>query len=243
VTDVASAVEVQGPAPWWGSSRDKIEALSALSISGVITAAYVILALQWDTPTTWVERVALVASLACVWLARTENIWAMPAGLVSVIVLGGFYLDIELVAQGWLQFVYYVPIQMLGWWAWTRGGDHRSALPVTPLSGFGWIGALAAAIGLWILVAGLFAIVYDSSQHLLWDTSIVASSVVAQTLMTYKKVAAWWWWTFPVNVSAIGLYVVTKSWALVFLYAVFLANSCWGWRLWAQRPRMARQIA
>jgi nicotinamide mononucleotide transporter PnuC len=90
---------------------------------------------------------------------------------------------------------------------------------------------------LWSATLGVFSAIYDAPRHLVWDTSIVASSVVAQTLMTAKKVASWFWWTVPVNVSSIGLYVVTESWAFVFLYAVFLANSLAAWREWSRRLR------
>ena len=65
------------------------------------------------------------------------------------------------------------------------------------------------------------------------DTSIVAASVVAQILMTRKKVECWFFWTFPVNVSALLLYWRADVPAFSFLYLVFLLNAYFGWRQWA----------
>jgi nicotinamide mononucleotide transporter len=186
----------------------------------------------FDTPTVWVEGLALWASLACVWLARTENIWTMPYGIVSVLLLGWYFLDIGLVGQGWLQYVYYVPIQFAGWWAWARGGPGRTELRVSRLTAAGWGLLLVLAIPAWLALAWLFGELYDDPSYLLWDTSIVAASVVAQTLMTLKKRESWWFWTIPVNISAIALFSRTETWAFVFLYVVFLANSVWGWIQW-----------
>ncbi len=218
--------------PLLGIRSDHREALVGGFAAAAVTVSYVLVASGFGTSTTLIEALSVWASLACVWLARTENIWTMPYGLVAVVLLGWYLLDIELVAQGWLQYVYYVPIQIIGWWAWARGGNDRTELPVTSLTMPQWAGVIALLATLWLGLWFVFDAVYDESSFLTWDTSIVASSVVAQSLMTWKKKESWWWWTLPVNVSSIGLFARTEVWAFVFLYVVFLVNSVWGWSKW-----------
>lgn len=230
---------VRTPVPLLGTRPDRVKAAWAGALALAVTVTYVVVARWFDTPTTGVEAASLWASVACVWLARTENIWAMPYGLVAVALLGWYLLDIELVAQGWLQYVYYVPVQVIGWWVWARGGVGRTELPVTKLSARGWAAVAVGASALWAGCWVVFDAVYESTSYLGWDTSIVAASVTAQTLMTMKKRESWWFWTIPVNVSAIGLFARTEAWAFVFLYVVFLGNSVWGWAKWhrsAGRP-------
>ena len=48
--------------------------------------------------------------------------------------MGIFLIRIEVVAQGWLQFVYYVPIQLYGWWVWCQGGESKTELLVSKLN-------------------------------------------------------------------------------------------------------------
>ena len=220
--------------PLLGTRADKVEALLGGLISLAVVIAYVLVANFFDTTTTWIEGVSLWASLACVWLARTENVLTMPYGLVAVILLGWFLLDIDLVGQGWLQFIFYVPVQIVGWWAWCRGGKGRTELPVSRLSVRLWIVVVAVALLCWLTCWQIFNWIYEDPAFLLWDSSIVASSITAQTLMSWKKLESWLWWTIPVNVSSLGLFIRTETWAFVFLYVVFLANSIWGWYEWSR---------
>ncbi len=222
------------PVPLWGTRSDRREALIAGLVSALITALYVGIAASFETPTTWLEILSVWASLASVWLARTENIWTVPYGLGAVVVLGWFLLDVGIVAQGWLQFIYYVPVQMACWWAWSRGGYQGGELEVSRMSASGWLLALSLSIALWLGLAGLFDVVYEEPSYVLWDSSIVAASITAQFLMTRKKTESWWWWTIPVNVSSIGLFARTELWAFMVLYMFFLANSTWGWKTWRE---------
>lgn len=223
--------------PVFGRRPDKVEALFGGTIAALVVVLYVVVARLLDTPTTWIEGLSLWASLACVWLARTENIWTMPYGLVAVVLLGWFLLDVDLVGQGWLQFVFYVPVQIVGWWAWSRGGAGRTDLRVTRLSPRQWTGVVLGAIACWLACWGIFDRLYDEPAYLTWDTSIVASSITAQTLMSWKKRESWLWWSVPVNISSLGLFITTEAWAFVFLYVIFLINSVWGWREWVRSEK------
>ena len=225
------------PLPILGTRQDRIVALRGGAVALVIVIFYVSVASSLNTATTWIEGISLCASLACVWLARVENIWTMPFGLVAVVLLGWFLLGIDLVAQGWLQYMFYVPIQFIGWWKWCRGGANRTELQISHLKSGGWLLTIGGLLLIWASCWILFGAIYESPAWLLWDTSVVASSVVAQLLMTWKKREAWWAWTLPVNVSSIGLFLVTESYAFVFLYVIFLANSIWGMINWQRLAR------
>lgn len=93
----------------------------------MITLLYVAAVERWspDLSPTGLEIFGTATSLACVWLTRTQNIWSVIYGLLSVVAMGIFFFDIDLVGQGWLHLGYYIPIQFVGWWAWLRGGAGR----------------------------------------------------------------------------------------------------------------------
>ncbi len=218
--------------PFWGTQSNQIEAVAVLAASIFLTFSYSLVATQLDTQTTRLEFWSLVFSFACVWLSRTENVLSMATGIVSVVLMGVFLLRVELVGQGWLQFLFYVPIQVLGWWVWCRGGEGRTELKISKLTHTDWIVALSVFAVSWIFFIWLFDSLYEGPQFLIWDTSIVSASVVAQILMTRKKVECWFFWTFPVNVSAIVLYWRADVPAFSFLYLIFLVNAFFGWRQW-----------
>ena len=209
--------------------------------SALVTLLYVFVAKSLETTTTQLEFWSLIFSFACVWLSRTENVHSMSTGIVSVVLRGIFLLRIGLVGQGWLQFVYYVPIQVYGWWAWCRGGVGRTELTVTRLSPKQWAGIVVLYIATWAGFYGLFNFLYEDPQFLTWDTSIVSASIIAQVLMTRKKVECWYLWTIPVNVSAVLLYWRASVPAFSFLYLIFLINASFGWRQWRKSADIAKQ--
>ena len=218
---------------FWGTSSNQLETAAILGASFFLTLLYSFIANRLETPTSKLEFGSLVFSFACVWLSRTENVLSMATGIVSVVLMGIFLLKVDLVGQGWLQFVFYVPIQLFGWWSWCRGGEGRTELKIGRLVLSGWALSISVYVLTWVFFALLFDTLYESPQYLIWDTSIVAASVVAQILMTRKKVECWFFWTFPVNVSALLLYWRADVPAFSFLYLVFLLNAYFGWRQWA----------
>lgn len=220
--------------PLFGTFADQREAALALAGSWLITELYSRVASSLDTPTSRLEYVSLIFSFACVWLSRTENVLSMHTGIVSSIVMGIFLLRVDLVGQGWIQFAFYVPVQLIGWHQWCRGGENKTELPVSPLSQRGWAMSLALLGAVWVSTRVAFGIIYENPRLIWWDTSIVAASIVAQSLMTVKKVECWVFWIVPVNISSIALYVYSDIPAFAVMYGIFLANALWGWRSWAQ---------
>ena len=229
------------PLPLFGTKKDKTEALLVFLGSALVTLLYVLVANSLGTSTTQLELWSLIFSFACVWLSRTENVHSMSTGIASVVLMGVFLLRIELVGQGWLQFFYYVPIQFYGWWAWCRGGAGRTELPVTRLSAKQWVAIAGIFVSAWAFFCWLFNFLYEDPQFLIWDTSIVSASFIAQILMTRKKVECWYFWTIPVNISAILLYWRASVPAFSFLYSVFLINAIFGWKQWRKSAGVGTQ--
>lgn len=76
-------VDFDRPSSMVGNGRDRLAAGVGLVGPGMVTLGYVAFAGLFDTQTAALEGWSLVFSLACVWLARRENIWNMPFGIVA----------------------------------------------------------------------------------------------------------------------------------------------------------------
>ena len=235
-----AAVRIPQRPPWWGTRAEQREALVALLGSSAVVAVYVAVARALGAPPTALEVVGTVLSLAGVWITRTRNLLNMPLGVVSVVASGVFFFGIGLVGQGWLHLGYYIPVQLWGWWHWARGGPARTAAPVRSMT---WPARWGVVV---LLVAGtaastwLLGALHGPSPTLAWDSSIVAASVLAQTLLSAKRVETWWLWLVPVDVSGIALYVSTGAYLFAALYVVFLALATHGLVLWVRSLRAER---
>lgn len=223
--------------------RDRLPQAAAVTVGSVaVCVAYAAAANAWspDYAPTTLEFWGTATSLACVWLVRKQNMMTWPIGIVSVVLMGLFFLQIDLVGQAALQLAYYFPIQWWGWWMWAKGGEGRTELKVSWMTArerVVWLPVLAA--GTWL--AGRAFQAYPDAVYAYWDASIVAASVLAQFLLSRKKVESWVLWMLPVNVSAIALYAATGAHMFAALYVVFLANAAYGMWEWARDERAGRQ--
>lgn len=63
------------------------------------------------------------------------------------------------------------------------------------------------------------------------DTAILTLSVLAQFLLTYKKIESWYLW-IAVNILAIYVYITSGLYLIGLQYALFLLNAFYGLYTW-----------
>jgi nicotinamide mononucleotide transporter len=149
-----------------------------------------------------------------------------------VILLGWFFGDIGLPGQQWLNWGFFLCIQLWAWPYWIWGGAQRDTLPVTLLSlGERMFWFCAIILGTWVIYTAIdnFA---PRSQYPVLDALVVASSVIAQFLLGRKKVESWLLWFGPVNVVSIVLFALSGAYTLTALYMAFLIHAGFAIRSW-----------
>ncbi len=175
------------------------------------------------------EILGFVTGAVCVVLVIRRSIWNWPAGLAN----NGFYLvlfaQFGLYADAGLQIVY-LALGAYGWWAWLRGGPHRSALLIqrtTRQQAVIFAGAtLIGAVAMALLLSRL------TNSTVPWaDGLTTALSLVAQWMLTRKLLENWWVWIVA-DVLYVGLYIYKELYLTAVLYAVFLVLCVLGLRAW-----------
>ena len=71
-----------------------------------------------------------------------------------------------------------------------------------------------------------------------WDAATTILSLIAQYLMTRKKLESWLFW-ITVDVLAIGVYIAKELYVTSGLYTVFLVLAITGFMTW-QRTHQTR---
>jgi nicotinamide mononucleotide transporter len=223
---------VASPAPWFGRAWEWKHAGIAGIGSFLLCLAYAKLTgiFAPDFAPGIIDFIGTMTSLWCVWITQKRNVLSLPLGIISAGFMGYFFLQIDLIGQMLLHWVYYLPVQFWAWYMWTRG-DDGSELRVSRLTGkeMGIIGALIVVA---TFIFGNVLTMADTALYTYWDASIVAASVVAMILLSTKKVESWYLWILPVNVSAIGLYYTTGAYMFAALYCLFLVMAFFGLARW-----------
>lgn len=224
------------PAPWLGRPWEHRHAALAGVGSLAACTAYWLATRTFGPEVTpgWVEFAGTTTSLWAVWITQRRNVLAQPIGIVSVLLMGAFFASIDLPGQTWLHWGYYLPVQVWAWQQWTRGGEGGTELPVTRLGVRARLGGVAALVVGTVVLGRVLDAGWDGALHTTWDASIVAASVLAQLLLSRKKVESWWLWILPVNVSAIGLYLTTGAYMFAALYVLFLLMAVVGLLRWTR---------
>jgi nicotinamide mononucleotide transporter len=160
-----------------------------------------------------------------------ENVWAWPLGIAYVVVSVTVLLDARLYANLALHVLAYLPMNIYGWYAWTRhSGAERSELPVTRASPTA-IGTLLGIGAAGTLVLGLvFARTTDAALPY-WDNGVLVASVATMWLTARKKLESWILW-FVIDVVSAAVYWAQALPLYAGLYVAYLAMAVAGWRAW-----------
>jgi nicotinamide mononucleotide transporter len=186
------------------------------------------------------ELFAAIVGAVSVWLSVRQNILSWPTAIVNVILYALVFYQAKLYADMGLQVVYAV-LSIYGWYEWLYGGEGRTELRVTRTSP-----RLATLLTLIALFgsAGLGALLRHGTDAALpyMDSFLSSTSLVAQWMMTRKKLENWLVWIL-VDVLYVGMFVFKGLYLTAGLYAVFLGLAVKGYLDWrrsgAERPREA----
>ena len=183
------------------------------------------------------ELFAAVLGAISVYLSVRQNIWSWPTAIVNVAVYAVVFYNAKLYADMGLQVVYAV-LSVYGWYEWLYGGANRTELHVTRtsprLGGVLALIALGGAAALGVVLRGAT----DAALPFM-DSFLSSTSLVAQWMMTRKKLENWLVW-IAVDVLYVGMFIFKHLYITAGLYTVFLVLAVRGYLDWrtsmAERP-------
>jgi nicotinamide mononucleotide transporter len=181
-------------------------------------------------PMSPIEVVAVVATLASVWLSVRRNILTWPTGIVGVSAYFVVFLRERLYADMALQVLFFVQCSY-GWWAW-HGSEQRAEARIRTLSVRGRV-LVALGVGAAALIAGTLLGRYTDASAPYWDAAASVLSITANQLLARRLLENWVLW-----IIADALYVGIFGWKGLYLsaalYMLFLGMVIAGLRRWAR---------
>lgn len=181
---------------------------------------------MWDyyvhTTLGWIELIACLTTVICVFQLTTQNIWNFFWGILGCVLYGYLFYSSHLFADFTLQIAYFLPIQFYGLWYWYYQGDavfKNTLVPRQMSKGEQSLAVLVTIFGTGI--AWVFYANFTSASYPGWDSFILAASVVAQFLLSKKITENWMFW-IAVDLVAVPLYYAKELYVTSALYAVLL---------------------
>ena len=194
-------------------------------------------------------------------MSANGKILTFVFGLINVLIGAAVYLDNGIMGNFALHAFYFLPMQFVGFWQWSkrgakvRSGEEGSRLKARRLtrSQLAWL-----ALGIVMGVAALYLILLyvDGAKlaagkigsidrpKILLDAVVMVLNIVGQVLMSLAFMEQWFIWIL-VNVSSISLWSVAvvsgagsgNAAVMLIKYVFYLLNSLNGLRIWLSLSR------
>jgi nicotinamide mononucleotide transporter len=198
-------------------------------------------ALRSEIFTSPLEGLATGLGVANIVLLIRRSIWNYPVGIVMVSIYSYVFLGARLYSDALLQIFFFV-VQIVGWVAWLKHQKPDGEV-IVETSSTRELGAALLLTGLVALALGSAMGRWAHAAFPYWDATVAAASVIAQLMLTWRRIENWVWW-IGANMISIAIYARKGLLLTSGLYAFFLTMAVLGFVSWrkslvAQRRGMA----
>lgn len=175
------------------------------------------------------ELIATISGLIHVFLLTRERTIAWPFGIVSVAIYVYIFFVSRLYSDAILH-VFYIGLNTYGWIHWLHPDHAKRSLPISRLSSTNRLIILLTII-LFTLIWGYVMDTRTDADFAYFDAFTTVASLIAQFLLTRKKIDNWMIW-IAVDLVAIPIYVMKGLYLTSGLYTVYLLLCVSGWLAW-----------
>lgn len=178
--------------------------------------------------------VLLIINVALLAHQKLINYWF---GLAGVLIFGYIFKEFKLYSDMLLQWMFYAPLQIVGWYMWkygkTLGETVSEGVDSMKVVTFNLSGRLvtAASIAVSTLLLGTYMSTFTDASFPYIDALTTSMSVAASILMLKKIWENWIIW-IAMDVIAIWVYYQKELFVTSGLYVVFLGLATYGAITW-----------
>lgn len=180
------------------------------------------------------EFLAVAFGFANIALLIRKSVWNFPCGIVMVSLYAAIFFETRLYSEAALQ-VFFFCVQLFGWWKWSRAIAEEGEVMVEWSSPRVLLLCLLGTVVLSAALGTVMATWTDAvAPHA--DATVAAASVVAQFLLSYRRIENWIYW-IAIDCLSIGLYIWRGLNLTAGLYIAMLMMSVFGLFVWLNSRR------
>ena len=194
----------------------------------------------------WLEIIAVVFGVVAIWLASKGEVVNFAIGLVNCVLYGILFGREGLYSGMILQGIYFV-INLYGLYSWRKPKVDDKELKVmwlTVKESLVVVAVIAVTGVLWGMGvkygARLLPENIQEPQYPMIDAILTTASIVAQILLTRKKIDNWVIWVL-VDVVYIGLFLMVGMYWTAGLYVVYTGIAVNAVKMWNEELGMRNE--
>ncbi|WP_432712420.1 nicotinamide riboside transporter PnuC [Pedobacter sp.] len=140
------------------------------------------------THTTLLEWLAVSFGVTEVFLAKRNNIWLYPTGIISILLSMYLLANVRLYAETLLN-IYYLVMSVYGWLAWRKRGSLKIVAITWSTNRELKIAVLISTLGFALLYIVLKH--YTDSDVPIWDAFVSSTAWAGMWLLAKRKIENW----------------------------------------------------
>ncbi|MEO1575566.1 MAG: nicotinamide riboside transporter PnuC [Pseudomonadota bacterium] len=186
------------------------------------------------------ELIATLLLIVNVYLLGRQRLSNFIFGLAGVVLFGFLFKASRLYSDMLLQWVFYAPLQVVGFVMWKYGRTLGSDQPAQSLDSMRvvWLerrywAVVIAVVLVMTLTLGFAMATWTDASYPYPDALTTSLSVVASILMLKKIIENWILW-IVMNMIAIPIYWLKDLYVTAGLYVVFLMLATFGFVQWVR---------
>jgi nicotinamide mononucleotide transporter len=180
------------------------------------------------------EFVAVAFGFANIGLLIRKSVWNFPCGIVMVSLYAAIFFETRLYSEALLQ-LFFLCVQFFGWWKWRNAIAEEGGVLVEWSQSRVMIGSAVTTVVLSVVLGTVMA-TYTNAAAPYPDATVAGASVVAQFLLSYRRIENWIYW-IAIDCLSIALYVWRDLHLTAGLYVVMLFMSIIGLVTWLSSRR------
>ena len=179
--------------------------------------------------TSFLELTAVFFGLLSVWYMKKERVLVFPFGIINVLIYVYICFDTGLYAYAAINVFYFV-MSIYGWYNWTRKDAQDKTIKITRCSKAELVFNVLAILLFFFLIRFILKN-YTDSRLAGWDAFTSSVYIIAQWLVSRKKIENWLLWITG-DVISIGLFASQNLYFSSLQYLVFTIIAVLGFLEW-----------
>jgi nicotinamide mononucleotide transporter len=179
--------------------------------------------------TSFLELFAVVFGLLCVWFMKKESLLAFPFGIINVLIYVYIFFTAKLYANAAINGFFFL-MSGYGWYNWSRKDSNEKTIRITQCSKTE-LALNGLAVIVFFIIIRMVLVRYTESRIPTWDAITTAVYIVAQWMLSRKKIENWILW-ISADTVMIGLCAWEGLYFSSFQYFVFTVIAILGFLEW-----------
>lgn len=200
---------------------------------------FILTVTDWLKSQSLLEVSGVISGILCVYLAAKNNIWNWPLAIISVLIYTLIFFEEKLYADAGLQ-VYFLFINIYGWYFWSRKSNTESKTPIV-FASKKLIVLSFLSILLFTALLGTFLFKSTDASFPYIDSFCAACSLVAQFFLARKIIDNWIIWIL-VDLIYVVVYTMKDLHLTAGMYALYIIIAAMGFINWKKEQDQSKLL-